>query len=115
MGVMQVGKEYMIAIMKEPNKKARAIKIPKRISNIRDIIGGEFEIIQYEKILIMYNKEQDNNSLKVNNVLKDLSFKGTVVLTGNIETVGDMRSLNKRELGFYMNRINIKEMVNEFE
>lgn len=38
-----------------------------------------------------------------------------MVLTGNIETVGDMRSLNKRELGFYMNRINIKEMVNEFE
>lgn len=110
-----MSKEYMIAIMKEPNKRARAIKIPKRINNIRDVIGGEFEISQYEKILVMYNKEQSDNLLKTNNILKDLKLRGTVLLTGNIEKYGDMRSLTSRELGFYMNRINTKEKVYEHE
>lgn len=112
-----MSKNYMIAILKTPNKPPKIIKIPKRLKDMQKIVGGIIEEKRYEKILIIYNENQKDSKLKTNNIFTDLSVRGTILITGNDEKNGDIRSLSKREVVKYMRKIiyKDKDIQNEIE
>lgn len=112
-----MSKDYMITIVKPPNKAPTVIKIPKRLRDMEKIVGGILEEARYEKVLIIYNENQNDTKLEVNNIFNDLSMKGTILITGNDEKNGDVRSLNRSELVKYLKKINHKrrDIQNEIE
>lgn len=112
-----MSKDYMITIVKPPNKPPTVIKIPKRLRDMEKIVGGILEEARYEKVLIIYNENQNDTKLEVNNIFNDLSMKGTILITENDEKNGDVRSLNRSELVKYLKKINHKrrDIQNEIE
>lgn len=108
-----MSKNYMVIIVKPPNRKPQVIKIPKRLKDMSNLVGGTIEEKRYEKILVVYNENQKDNSLENNNVFDDLKLKGTVLLIGNDENTGDIRSLSKKELVKYMSKMNCKSISQE--
>ena len=112
-----MSKDYMITIVKPPNKPPTVIKISKRLRDMEKIVGGILEEARYEKVLIIYNENQNDTKLEVNNIFNDLSMKGTILITGNDEKNGDVRSLNRSELVKYLKKINHKrrDIQNEIE
>ena len=112
-----MSKNYMIAILKTPEKPPKIIKIPKRLKDMQKIVGGVIEEKRYEKVLIIYNENQDNSKLKINNIFNDLSVRGTILITGNDEKNGDVRSLNKSEIVKYLKKMKLKQrnIQNEIE
>ena len=112
-----MSKDYMITIVKPPNKPPTVIKIPKRLRDMEKIVGGILEEARYEKVLIIYNENQNDTKLEVNNIFNDLSMKGTILITGSDEKNGDVRSLNRSELVKYLKKINHKrrDIQNEIE
>jgi len=112
-----MSKNYMIAILKTPEKPPKIIKIPKRLKDMQKIVGGVIEEKRYEKVLIIYNENQDDSKLKINNIFNDLSVRGTILITGNDEKNGDVRSLNKSEIVKYLKKMKLKQrnIQNEIE
>ena len=100
-----LSKNYMFTIVKPPNKPPCVIKIPKRLRDMEKIVGGIIEESRYEKVLIIYNESQDNKDLKENKIFSDLSMKGTILIAGNDEINGDVRSLTKNEIAKYLKKI----------
>ena len=47
---------YMVIIVKPPNKRPYVIKIPKRIRDMVNLVGGMFNAERYEDVLIIYNQ-----------------------------------------------------------
>lgn len=112
-----MSKNYMITILKRPNKPPEIIKIPKRLKSMAKLIDGIIEEIRYEKVIVVYNRNQDDFKLKRNEVFKDLTLKGNILIVGNCEEEGDIRSLKKREIVEYIKKIKYKqkEVQNEVE
>lgn len=112
-----MSKNYMITILKKPNKPPEIIKIPKKLKNMSNLIGGIVEEVIYEKVIIIYNKNQDDLKLKINRVFDDLSLKGNILIAGNYEEEGDIRSLKKSEVVEYLKKIKYKQkdIQNEIE
>lgn len=105
-----MSKEYMVGILKLPNKKPKIIKIAKRLKNISNLIGGEIEEMYYKDVLIIFDREQKSTKLDVNKIFNDLELKGNILIVGNNQKEGDMISLRKRQLVEYMSKINNKSM-----
>lgn len=108
----------MICILidpKDPLDKLRVIRIQKKLGIIEKLVGGKLEIMRYEKVLLVYNIEQQKENLNPNKVFNDMNLNGTVLIVGNNENVGDMRSLNKKELKYYINKIKNKDISKEQE
>lgn len=110
-----MSRNYMITIVKKENDKPYIVTIPKRAKSIIKIIGNDYEMIEYETVLLVYNKDQDDENLKENKLFKDIKFKGNIMIVGNIKKRGDIRSLNKRELHRYCKMLNIKSYEEERE
>lgn len=110
-----MSKDYMVIIVKPPDNNLKIIKIPKRLRDMEKLVNGTIEEKRYEKILLIYNENQNDNSLKVNKVFEDVELKGTVLLVGNDEKTGDVRSLRKQELAKYISKINGKDLSKEKE
>lgn len=112
-----MSKNYMITIVKRPNKPPTILKIPKRLKDMERIVGGVIEEKRYDKVLIIYNQNQKDVELKTNSIFEDLSMKGTILITGNDEKSGDVRSLNKSEITKYLKKIKLKnrDIQNEIE
>lgn len=101
-----MSKEYMIGISKAPNQKAHIIKIPKRLKNMENLVGGVIEIKRYEDVLIVFNHNQKDIILRDNKVFDNLKFKGNILIVGNNEIEGDVMSLRKKQVLKYMSKIN---------
>ena len=110
-----MSKDYMIAIVKRPNKPPNIIKMPKRLRDMEIIVGGIVEEKRYEKVLIIYNENQGDVKLKRDCIFKDLSMRGTILITGNDEKNGDVRSLNRSEIAKYLKKIKFKNKDNQNE
>lgn len=108
-----MSKNYMYVIRKEVNRKPHIFKVAKRIETIRNLVGGEFEMKQYQDVLIIYNKEQKNTNLKENKLFDNLSLKGTILIVGNDEKAGDVMSLRKKQMKKYISKILNKDMEKE--
>ena len=61
-----MSKNYMVIIVKEPNKRAYIVKIPKKINNMSMLVGGIIEMKQYEDALLVYNQNQKDGKLEKN-------------------------------------------------
>lgn len=112
-----MSRDYMITILKRPNKPPEIIKIPKKLKNMAKLVDGIVEEIRYEKVIVVYNRNQDDFKLKRNKVFKDLTLKGNILIVGNYEEEGDIRSLKKKEIVEYIRKIKYKqkEVQNEVE
>ena len=108
-----MSKNYMIAILKKEASKPVVIKISKSLKSIEKIIGNELEVKEYENVLLIFNKNQKDETLKENTIFDDIKVRGNVMIVGNIKSTGDIRSLNKRELLHYSQKMDI--MNNELE
>lgn len=110
-----MSKNYMVIIVKPPNKRPYVIKIPKRIRDMVNLVGGMFNAERYEDVLIIYNQNQKDENLKSNKVFKDLRLKGTILIVGNNEKAGDIISLRKKQILKYMSKITNKNINKENE
>lgn len=112
-----MSRDYMIIIVKPPNKPPTVTKIPKRLRDMERLVKGIVEEVRYEKVLLVYNENQDDTELKINSIFKNLSMRGTILITGNDEKNGDVRSLNRKEIIKYLKKINYKrkDIQNEIE
>ena len=108
-----MSKNYMIAILKKEASKPVVIKISKNLKSIEKIIGNELEVKEYENVLLIFNKNQKDETLKENTIFDDIKVRGNVMIVGNIKSTGDIRSLNKRELLHYSQKMDIRN--NELE
>ena len=103
----------MTVIVKKENKRPYIITMPKEISNIKKVIGNEFEELIHNDIIVIYNRNQDDERLKKVTLLKNLELKGNIIIAGNDTINGDIRSLTKKQLRFYSRRFRIR--INEKE
>lgn len=112
-----MSRDYMITIVKQPNKPPTVIKMPKRLRDMEKLVGGIVEEARYERVLVIYNENQSDIKLKRNKIFKDLSMRGTILITGNDEKNGDVRSLNRSELVKYLKKMifNRRDIQNEVE
>lgn len=108
-----LSKNYMVVIIKQPNKKSQVVKIPKKLIDLEKIVGGTVEEKRYDKVLLIYKEKQDDITLEDNKLFEDVSLKGTVIIAGNNENVGDVRSLSKREVIKYLKKLNCKNINRE--
>lgn len=101
-----MSKNYMVIIVKEPNKKAYIVKIPKRLNDMSMLVGGTIEMKQQGDVLLVYNKNQKDSNLKKNKTFDNLNIKGTFLIVGNNENIGDIISLRKKQVLKYMKKLN---------
>ena len=98
-----MSKCYMCVIYIKENGKINVLKIPKTIKYMKKLVEGDIEIKRYEKVLIVYNINQDDSNLKTNNISESLKLKGNIIIVGNDEKIGDIRSLTRKEIAKYIN------------
>ena len=101
-----MSKNYMIIIVKAPNQKAYIVKIPKKLKDMSMLVGGTIEMKQHEDVLLIYNENQKDSNLKENKTFDNLNIKGTILIVGNDEIVGDVISLRKKQILKYMKKLN---------
>lgn len=110
-----MSKNYMVIIEKSPRKKPHIIKIPKRLKDMSKLVGGVIEETRYEDVLIIYNKNQKDENLIQNKLFDNISYKGTILIVGNDEKVGDVMSLRKKQISKYMLKLNGNRKLKENE
>ena len=110
-----MSKCYMCVIYIKENGKINILKIPKTIKYMKKLVEGDIEIKRYEKVLIVYNINQDDSNLKTNNISESLKLKGNIIIVGNDEKIGDIRSLTRKEIAKYINNFLNKNNIKERE
>ncbi len=110
-----MSKCYMCVIYIKENGKINVLKIPKTIKYMKKLVEGDIEIKRYEKVLIVYNINQDDSNLKTNNISESLKLKGNIIIVGNDEKIGDIRSLTRKEIAKYINNFLNKNNIKERE
>ena len=110
-----MSKCYMCVIYIKENGKINVLKIPKTIKYMKKLVEGDIEIKRYEKVLIVYNINQDDSNLETNNISESLKLKGNIIIVGNDEKIGDIRSLTRKEIAKYINNFLNKNNIKERE
>ena len=110
-----MSKCYMCVIYIKENGKINVLKIPKTIKYMKKLVEGDIEIKRYEKVLIVYNINQDDSNLKTNNISESLKLKGNIIIVGNDEKIADIRSLTRKEIAKYINNFLNKNNIKERE
>ena len=110
-----MSKCYMCVIYIKENGKINVLKIPKTIKYMKKLVEGDIEIKRYEKVLIVYNINQDDSNLKTNNISESLKLKGNIIIVGNDEKIGDIRSLTRKDIAKYINNFLNKNNIKERE
>lgn len=110
-----MSKCYMCVIYIKENGKIKVLKIPKTIKHMKKLVEGDIEIKRYEKVLIVYNINQNDSNLKINNISESLKLRGNIIIVGNDEKTGDIRSLTRKEIAKYINNFLNKNNIKERE
>lgn len=85
----------------EPNKQPYTEKIWNDLESLRKKIGQEIEVIEYNKVLIVYNARGLVDNIPVNRYIDELAIRGTFVITGNNTKELDFESLKEEEIEKY--------------
>lgn len=85
----------------EPNKQPYIEKIWNDLESLRKKIGQEIEVIEYNKVLIVYNSRGLADNIPVNRYIDDLAIRGTFVITGNNTKELDFESLTEEQIEQY--------------
>lgn len=85
----------------EPNKQPYTEKIWNDLESLRKKIGQEIEVIEYNKVLIVYNTRGLADNIPVNRCIDELAIRGTFVITGNNTKELDFESLKEEEIEKY--------------
>ena len=110
-----MSKCYMCVIYIKENGKINVLKIPKTIKYMKKLVEGDIEIKRYEKVLIVYNINQDDSNLKTNNISESLKLKGNIIIVEKKKKIGDIRSLTRKEIAKYINNFLNKNNIKERE
>ena len=85
----------------EPNKQPYTEKIWNDLESLRKKIEKEIEVIEYKKVLIVYNSRGLADNIPVNRYIDDLAIRGTFVITGNNTKELDFESLTEEQIEKY--------------
>ncbi len=85
----------------EPNKQPYTEKIWNDLESLRKKIGQEIEVIEYNKVLIVYNARGLADNMPINRYIDELAIRGTFVITGNNTKELDFESLKEEEIEKY--------------
>ncbi len=85
----------------EPNKQPYTEKIWNDLESLRKKIGQEIEVIENNKVLIVYNSRGLADNIPVNRYIDDLAIRGTFVITGNNTKELDFESLTEEQIEKY--------------
>ena len=85
----------------EPNKQPYTERIWNDLESLRKKIGQEIEVIEYNKVLIVYNARGLADNMPINRYIDELAIRGTFVITGNNTKELDFESLNDEEIEKY--------------
>ena len=97
-----IGNELRMKILIiEPNKQPYTEKIWNDLESLRKKIGQEIEVIEYNKVLIVYNARGLADNIPVNRYIDELAIRGTFVITGNNTKELDFESLKEEEIEKY--------------
>lgn len=103
---------YINVLIKEPNKDPKVVRIRNEIPRIQKILGGDFDLLEYNKdIFIAYNYKAKTLKKEDNIKVKDKQLKGTIIFIGNNEQEGDFRELSAREITSISNILEFEEKV----
>ena len=90
--------EFLIGVYKEVGKDSTIKRIKNTSEDIKELIGGEFETIEYDDYVIVYKK--DNQYLKSNISIEPkgyglgISLKG-ILFVVNQDNNGDFKSITR--------------------
>lgn len=85
----------------DPNKQPYTEKIWNDLESLRKKIGQEIEVIENNKVLIVYNSRGLADNIPVNRYIDDLAIRGTFVITGNNTKELDFESLTEEQIEKY--------------
>ena len=85
----------------EPNKQPYTERIWNDLESLRKKIGQEIEVIEYNKVLIVYNARGLADNMPINRYIDELAIRGTFVITGNNTKEVDFVSLKDEEIEKY--------------
>lgn len=85
----------------EPNKQPYTERIWNDLESLRKKIGQEIEVIENNKVLIVYNSRGLADNIPVNRYIDDLAIRGTFVITGNNTKELDFESLTEEQIEKY--------------
>ena len=85
----------------EPNKQPYTERIWNDLESLRKKIGQEIEVIEYNKVLIVYNARGLADNMPINRYIDELAIRGTFVITGNNTKELDFESLKDEEIEKY--------------
>ena len=96
---------YINVLVKTPNKKPKVKKIRNELDRIRKIVGGEFDLIEYDdESFIAYNyKLKSKNPIQIGNYL----ISGNIVIFRNDAENGDFASLTPKQLSDFIKEFSI--------
>lgn len=87
---------YIYVLVKEPNRNPVVRKMRNEISSIERILGGDFDLIEYDPYsFIAYNyKSRCKRQVQIGNHL----INGTILIIGNNPVEGDFRTLTSEQI-----------------
>lgn len=104
---------YINVLIKEPNKNPKIKRIRNEIDRIKQILGGDFDLIEYDKnSFIAFNyKSTSKNQIQIGNYL----LNGTILLIGNNSQEGDFRTLTDEQIKEFSKELSIynTKIINE--
>lgn len=96
---------YINVLIKTPNKNPKIKRIRNELERIRKIVGGEFDLIEYDKdSFIAYNyKLHSKKPIQVGNYL----LSGNIVILRNDVENGDFASLTQKQISNFLKEFSI--------
>ena len=87
---------YINVLVKEPYRNPVVKKIRNETARIEKILGGEFDLIEYDKYsFIAYNyKSKSKGQIQIGQHL----INGTILIIGNNRKEGDFRTLTNEQI-----------------
>lgn len=96
---------YINVLIKTPNKNPKIKRIRNELDRIRKIVGGEFDLIEYDKdSFIAYNyKLHSKHPIQIGNYL----LSGNIVILRNDVENGDFASLTPEQMSDFIEEFSI--------
>lgn len=90
-------------IYKEVGKEARIIQIENSLEEKQKLVGGLFNVISYNDVLIICNEEAKRSNMKPNIIFDYDYIAGNCLVVGDDYERGDFKSLTNEQIKYVSN------------
>lgn len=105
---------YIEVLYKMPNEKAKRIRIENTLEDMQKLVKGYLEILRYNDVFIVCNKERNEKKIEPNIVLENNMIFGSFFLVGDDSRNADFISLKEGQFRKYKREMS-KNFVQESE